>query len=264
MLGELDVAWDPVVVSGFTVIAGGQDTLFSWSLRKMTQTGTTIATQSIACGDTAPDLCSDILGLALTQQIPSSIWELPSMPRTNSSFMLPNAPDPGEAFEGGLEVTLLGLDLADRQGTWPASYNDPSITWLDHDADGPLGVTSNIPVTGDSTVCKLPYGPLPIPSDGESATRVYTGSRSLANLSGTIADCNTVRGTIKGPKAGFPQLEGHVYGCMKQDGSACTADETASIDANVASSQRVTGTRFTLMRVPDTTTCAQARALTFP
>jgi hypothetical protein len=110
----------------------------------------------------------------------------------------------------------------------------------------------------------LNYGGLPIPSSGDLANRVYAGSRALANLDGTLLDCDTIRGDFKGPAGGLPQLNGHVAGCMKTNGRPCSAEETASIDEGVANGQRVVGARFTLMRVPDTTTCAQARALDFP
>jgi hypothetical protein len=263
-LVELDVEWDPVQVLGITVIAGGSDTLYSWSLRKLVQTGTTISTQSIGCGDTSPDLCSGLLGQALTQNVPANIWGTSGMPVTKSSLTLSAAPKQGDPFVGPLEVTLLGLDLANPSGAWPASYDDAAITWLDHDGDGHPGVTANIVTSGRSSACNLPYAALPIPATGELATQVFTGSRSLANLSGTIVDCDTIRGEFKGPRSGLPALDGHVAGCVKDSGSLCTPEETASLDASAASAQRLLASRFVMVRVPDATSCSQVRALDFP
>jgi hypothetical protein len=205
------------------------------------------------------------LGQAFTQQVSNATWEVATMPRTSTSFTLPNTPDPGEAFVGTIEPTLLGLELANPQATWPTSYTDPAITWRDQDGDGQPGVTSVVPTTGTSSSCRLPYAALPIPSSGELVTRAYTGSRSLASLSGTIGtDCNTISGNLTGPASGPPRLEGHVVGCLKSTGSACTAAETASLDAGTANAQRITGARFTMVRVPDATTCSQVRATSFP
>jgi hypothetical protein len=233
-------------------------------LRRQTQAGNSVGTEAQACGDTSPDLCSPFLGQAVTQQIPDSSYDVSTMPRTASTLTLSKAPVAGDPFVSGIEATLVGLELATPNAPWPASYNDPAITWRDHDNDGQPGVTSVIPTTGRSAQCNLPYGGLPIPSDGELASRVYAGSRSLASLSGTIVDCDTIRGDFRGPGNGVPQLEGHVVGCLKTDGSACTTAETASIDDGVASGQRVLGARFTLVRVPDGTSCTQLRALDFP
>jgi hypothetical protein len=186
------------------------------------------------------------------------------MPRAHATLTLPNSPDPGEAFVGPLEVTLVGLGLTNPQATWPTSYNDPSITWRDDDGDGQPGITSFIPTTGRSSTCNLPYAALPIPSSGALATRIYGGNRSIANLSGTIVDCDTIRGNLLGPKANLPQFDGHVIGCAKSDGSICTPAEITSLDSGGTGAEHISAARFSLVRVADTTTCAQVRALTFP
>jgi hypothetical protein len=264
MLAEIDVEWDAVRVSGFTVVLGGSDTLRSYSLRRQTQTGTTIRTEAQACGDTAQDLCSPVLGIAVTQHIPDAVYDLPGVPRTSSTTTLSKAPVAGDAYAGALEAALLGLELPTPTAAWPATYNDPAITWRDHDGDGQPGVTAIIPTTGRSARCQLNYGALPIPSSGNSAQRVYAGSRALARLAGTIIDCDTIRGDYKGPTTDVPQLNGHVTGCLRTDGNACTPEETASIDQGVSGAQRVVHTRFTMVRVDDNTSCADVRAISFP
>jgi hypothetical protein len=187
------------------------------------------------------------------------------MPRTNSSLTLDRAPVAGDEFDSGIEYSLVGVSLANPTGAWPASGTSTQLTWVDHDGDGQPGLTSVIPTSGRSTTCNLPYGGLPIPATNALATRVYTGSRALASLDGTLVDCDTIAGEYTGPAAGgTPQLQGHVIGCLKENGAACTAAETQSLDEGAADAQRITGARFTMIRVPDDTTCAQARALDFP
>jgi hypothetical protein len=264
VLTETDIQWDPVLFSGLTVIAGGTDTVFSWGLQSQTQSGTSLALQTRACGDTSPDLCSSLLTQAYTQTIPFSIYELSSMPRSSTTVSFSKAPVAGDPFVAPLGASLLGLSVTDPMGTWPTSYTDPSITWLDPDADGHLGVTSFIPTTGTSSACNLPYTALPIPSSGALAVQVYTGSRSLSGLNGTVVDCNTISGNVTGPVAGMPQINGHAVGCLKSDNTACTDAETASLDGTGTNGNRILAARFTMVRVPATTTCAQARALQFP
>ena len=119
--------------------------------------------------------------------------------------------------------------------------------------------------TGRSTACNMPYAGLPIPSSGLVAKEVYTGSRSLGVINGTIVDCDTMRGALTGPGGGQPVLQGHVSGRLRTDNQPCTAAETESLDAggNGAAQQILAG-RFTMVRVADNVTCAQVRALDFP
>ena len=118
--------------------------------------------------------------------------------------------------------------------------------------------------TGRSTLCTFNYADLPIPSSGLRAHETYTGSRSIANLNGKVVSCDVIQGTLGGPSGGQPSLEGHVIGCARPDGP-CTADEAASLDGNGNDApQRVTGGRFTMVRVSDSITCAQMPSVTFP
>jgi hypothetical protein len=203
--------------------------------------------------------------LAVTQRIPDAIYELASIPRSVSTLMLSKPPVAGDPYASGIEATLVGLELPSPTGAWPASYDDPAITWRDHDSDGNPGITALAPTSGRSTSCNLDYGGLPIPASGAIAERLYVGSRLLASLDGTIVDCDTIRGNASGPASGgMPQLQGHVAGCVKTDGSACTTAEIKSIDDGLAGAQRVVGARFTMVRVPDSTSCAGVRARDFP
>ncbi len=264
-LTELDLRWDPVVVFGLTAINGGTDTTFSWAIRRHDVDGNTMDVEQVACGGTSPDFCSPLFSQAYAQGTPDTIWELSTMPVDLFEFNLPSSTAPGAPFVGPVEASVLGLRLPEKTSPWPASYTDPSITWLDHDGDGQPGVTSVMTLTGSSSACNLPYAGLPIPATGATATQVYTGSRSLGGINGTIVDCNTLRGALTGPGGGQPVLQGHVVGCRKTNGQLCTAAETESLDAggNGAATQ-ITAGRFTMVRVPDDITCAEVRAFDFP
>jgi hypothetical protein len=265
MLVKTDIQWDPVTISGLTAISGGSDTTLGYSIRRQTQNGLTITSVSSACGGTSPDLCSPLFSQAFAQTLPDSIWDFAGAPKATATMTLPNSPDPGEAFIGPIESILFGLQLPDPFATWPSVYTDSSITWVDDDGDGQPGVTSIMLNTGTSSACGSPYANLPIPSDGNRAAKIFTGSRTLGNLDGRIADCNTITGNYHGPASGMPQVEGHVDGCIKSDNTACTAAETASLDSGATTSaNRILSATFSLVRVADNITCAQVRAMTFP
>jgi hypothetical protein len=199
------------------------------------------------------------LGQAFTQRVPESLWSSDGVQHTISSLTLPAASVAGNAYVGPVEATLLGAALADPLGAWPASYQ--ALASSDDDADGQPGVSSIIPTTGRSPACDLPYAPLPIPINFELTDSVYAATRSLASLNGTIVDCDTVAGALAGPAGGLPQVDGHVLGCHKTDGSSCTPAETESLDSNTANAQRMRAARFRLVRVPADITCTEVRAL---
>jgi hypothetical protein len=263
---ETDVRWAPLTFFGFTIISGGTDTLFSWSIRRQTQTGSTVNVQISECGSTQPDLCSPFFEEAYTQFIPDSVWEQSTMPTTPVTFTV-NDPDPGEAFVLPNEVGILGLDLSNPAGTWPAAWDSPGVTWRDHDNDGAPGITSHSRVGGVSPSCDYTYAALPSPADpgGPRLQRVYTGSRSISNLDGVIDNCNTFTGDVEGPDSGLPLVQGRVRGCTHPDGSACSETEFETLDEQAsAAGQEVLDARFTMVRVPDNITCAQVRAFDFP
>jgi hypothetical protein len=265
-LNELDIEWDPVIIFGLVAIAGGSDTLLSYGITRINQSGTTLSTETIACGGTSPDLCSNLLSQAYTQTLPDSIWELSSMPHSFSTFSLPNLPDPGDPYVTPTVAVLAGLDLANPSGPWPGAYTDAAITWRDHDSDGELGVTSFVTIGGQSSICGgLTYAALPIPSSGATADRVYTGSRTLGGLDGVIESCDIIRGDQTGPSNGLPRLDGRIVGCRKTPGgAACTTAETASLDDGADSAQRVLAGRFVMVRAANNLTCQGARDFDYP
>jgi hypothetical protein len=265
MLTETDVEWDAVSISGITAIEAGSETLYAWSLRRQVQNDTSLAIEVQACGETTPELCSSILGQAITQRVPPATYALASMPRFASTLTLAEPAAAGGRFLSALESYSIGLELSPADRAWPTAHDDPAITWRDQDADGQPGVTALIPLEGQSSRCSLPFGGLPILSSLEFASRVYMGTRSLASLDGTIVDCDLIRGTLLGAGGGLPRLEGHVAGCLKADGQPCSAEETESLDESVAGAERrVIAARFTLVRVAEASSCEQVRALDFP
>jgi hypothetical protein len=265
---DVQLHWDAVVVTvlGFriTAIDAGDDTLHSWSIRRQTQSGTSVATDIIACGGTTNDLCSSFLGQAYAQTLPNTIWQGPKMPVGHATLTL-NDPDPGEPFVGPPESALLGLSIPDAFATWPTSGTSSTITWIDHDNDGPLGMTSNMTTSGKSSKCSgnLDYAPLPIPNSDFSASKIMVGSRARATLNGTINTCHKFSGPVTGPSStSRPVFDGRIRDCVHSDNTTpCTAAEISELDKALnTSTQRVVNASFTMVRVPDDIDCTQVRA----
>jgi hypothetical protein len=269
---ELDVEWDEVRVLPLPfppAIAAGSNKQLSYSIRKQTQTGSTLTVDTIPCGGTTQDLCSPLLSKAFSQQIPNSIWEGPKMPIFQSTVTL-GSTRPNDTFVGANEVALLGLNLTNPTGAWPTSANDAAFTWIDHDNDGPLGVTSTVVHTGTSTKCGTPPPPfdyLPDPSGGtKTIGTVYIGSRVQGTYDGTILSCNTIAGDMTGPgSSNMPLVDGRVKGCLYSDGTPCSGTTIASLDSQATSSpQRIVNAQFTMVRVAAGINCTQVRATAFP
>jgi hypothetical protein len=164
----------------------------------------------------------------------------------------------------------VGIDLTQPDGTWPPTWDSPGQTFPDQDADTYDGVTSYVESGGTSQSCGLPYAYVPHP-DG-SGTRIkaaFVGNRVLSNLQGTIVDCDTMSGAVAGPDNGLPQGDGHIVGCVVDQGGgserSCTQAEFDSLDQQAQNvNQRSTAARFTAVRVADDITCPDVRAMTFP
>jgi hypothetical protein len=263
---ESDITWDPVTLLGITLLAGGSDTTTSWGLRHYTVSGSTLQMDSTPCGGTAPDICSPFFKEAYAQTVPNSVWDSATVPVTSASMTLTD-PDPGDAFNGPLEYTILGVTLTSPTGAWPTAWNAAGITWVDPDNDTHPGVSVFVKTTGTSVSCGFPYAALPDPSNsnGPRLATVYTGSRGISSYVGHIVDCNTIKGTVNGPVNGFPEGDGRVRGCTYVNGTQCSATTYNSLDSQANTNNIHTlSTSFTMVRVPSTTTCTQVRAMTFP
>jgi hypothetical protein len=264
---ETDVEWDPLVIFGVTILSGGSDTLYSWSIRRQTQTGSTIESETIPCGGTSQTICSPFFNEAYSQMFPLDIWGRPSMPISMSTMTFVD-PDPTDAFVGAQETALLGLSVSTAGTTWPP-LGSPNLTWIDHDdddgdgEDDEDGVVSHAVLTG--TACgNRPYAPAPLPSDPfgpRGVVEASIGSRAIFTYQGTLDDCSTVTGNITGPNNGKPLTNGHVLACTLDNGDACSADDVAELDNQATTaSQRIVNARFRMVRVAnDAITCTEAR-----
>jgi hypothetical protein len=285
-LAEVDVAWDEVKAGDNVLISAGSDTTKSWSIRRQVQDGDEIVVEITPCGGTSSDLCSPYYDAAYGQYVPDATWEADEMPTFSSVMDVPD-PDPDDDFVGPLEVAMTGLELDDAFGDWPQSQDDEDFTWVDHDGDDgdyasapnltpkPLGVTTIIRTTGNSTDCdNKAYKGLPIPPLGANlASVIMTGDRSVASLEGVIVSCDVMGGKLGGPDTcrgednddDVPCFDGRLRNCVRTTGAACSGGEIDAFDDTLNEpGTRVLASRFVMERVDDDVTCADVRGHTFP
>jgi hypothetical protein len=213
---------------------------------------------------------------------------------------LPNQPFKTPLIAALLGMTLtdpLGPWPASRQNVQGGTVTSPTAVngarWVDADDDGFLGVTSfAVPPGGvqadgvapdpltsyaaTSSVCprsnpsapRLSYNYPPAPENLslQRIKRVYVASRVLSSFDGQINSCDRVSGSLVGPDNGRVQLDARIAGCVRVSGSsetACGNGVLDFLDNDEAQDQRVESGSFVIQRVPQGTTCAQVRALSF-
>jgi hypothetical protein len=280
----------------------------TWALRTQTYDASgNLVIKTEACGGTTFDLCgeNDPIGdEAYAQFLPTTIYGTASMPVGSLTMTLTNA-RAGQAYTEPQTATLLGISLSDPLGAWPAANTNVGpganqtngAIWVDNDGDGLMGVTSYaVPPGGishttspfpfqdygaNSTACprrsaamaRLAYNYLP-GIQGLSLARVkrvYTGSRFVSSMTGTISTCDAtgatlIKGTLAGPDSGEPHADARVGGCVEVNGASeadCTAMLASEYDGQ-SQTEHVTSGTFEIMRVAKTATCADVRAAAFP
>ncbi|MDH5671605.1 MAG: hypothetical protein OEZ06_05610 [Myxococcales bacterium] len=255
-------------------VEAGTGTAVSWALRRQSYVDGVLTTEAIACGGTAPDVCSPTYDQAYNQYVADASWDLATMPIQITNLNIAR-PLPSDAFVVPDSALLLGIELPDPLGTWPAdrgAVDGSSIKWVDHDNDGELGVTSISfdSSYGDSPDCPRtgsggpwPYDYFPGWDSGlRQVKRFHLASRAVSGLSGTIATCDRIEGDVTGPDNGQMKSDGRVAGCVRVEGSGEIACEDGLIDFfdSAEAIQKVTAASFVIKRVADNATCATARA----
>lgn len=262
---RVELTWDRMS----DLIEPGSDVVYGYAIERYAYDAMgNLLQEHTPCGDGALDLCGvgaapNLAAEAYARYIPLRVWDLPSMPRVNTTVPMTNA-IPGVAFETDPAAHLHGIALADPFGPWPESNRDiagsPSFDgttlngamWLDHDDDGFIGLTSYVVPPGGSSatgtsspnpprtygasspVCPrdggphTPYAYFPAPAEGPSAPpvrikRYFTASRVISAYKGTLLSCDRMAGEIVGPDESPLQLEVRVGGCIREHQSGDTA-----------------------------------------
>jgi hypothetical protein len=242
----VSVSWN-----GSLGASAGTGTFHLWTLAKMTANGTALTGTIQLCGNTLPELMLTPLvgGGTVAVEIPQAVWDSPSAPKFSTTGTLEGW-NPGSTLTTAPTIALIGLTMPDPQAAWPASYT--MVTSVDTDMDGNPGITG-IPKTGAGYV-QTPVA-TPILGIGARADKLYLASRTGVALNGKMTSCTEQSGS-----AAISFFDSHVLGCHVSGGTECTAAQVDFVDTNQTKYTMMSGT-FTSKILPDTATCADARAL---
>lgn len=158
--------------------------------------------------------------------------------------------DPGCAVQSAPSAGLLGVQLDDPMGPWPASPNSAELQWLDPDRDGARGVSAELRT--DAPYTEMPidgFGPL-----GQRATALRFGLRAQWALRTVLQDCDT----IEGPLLGGPDML--IAGCAREQGE-CSQDQAEFLSDNLPRLRSLEGAVARLQRLDSDGDCADVRAL---
>jgi len=183
---------------------------------------------------------------------PAAAWDAASMPKTSVAGTF-GAPDAGGAFALSDAAFVLGMNLVDPAGEWPALAAAQSAA-ADSDGDGSPGFTQ-VPKS-DSPFARPPLSLADaLNANGLRADRLYVVNRMVSGRAGTFDGCTSMHGTA----TGHPSKEVHVIGCHVLNGADCNASQTDFVDSSRTIYQ-TTGATFTAKKLPDGANCAAVRA----
>lgn len=193
-----------------------------------------------ACGTVLPGFKSDANCDAFQITFPDALWDNPNLP----TFMTTGSTtgfNPGDTLTLAEATGLLGIDLPDQDGAWPASVSAGGFTMVDSDMDGKDGITIKMGRIGETWteagLCggfSLPFvfrgAPLDalgaLDDNGEKAETLYIGVRTRLGGSGQIgSDCQSGVGDSQAT-----YVDSRVFGCITTAGNTCDATQTEFVD----------------------------------
>jgi EGF domain-containing protein len=185
-------------------------------------------------------------------------------------------------------IATTGSNLANKQ-CWNGGATCGYRT--DDDGDGVTGITSLVvPPGGVNTDSPLNFGANSVDCRRSTTgtrepyvyyraldngpyvgvTKFYTASRTISRFEGTITSCDRIEGAVKGPRNSNKEIQAdfRFYGCADDSAdSVCSKyvldDSAFGVDQQSQTSTSIPSASFVMIRVPDNTTCTQARGLTY-
>jgi hypothetical protein len=265
---SIDVSWQPQGLTS-VILQPGSGTIVQWVKGVRTQNPaapTALTDQAVVCGISLPDFQATALGLNQVYGIrfPDTLFDDQYVPPFTVNGALN---DSLTTYSSTATAVLLGLTMANpTTDPWPASIT----TADDMDQDGNPGVTVAAaqgplaaPKGATTSYSFIPTGIPSLVTPYPAATTLYLAIRQVTILSGAVQDCNTISGQVTIPViASKPAIDSHVLGCTEIGGSQCTTGSQSQASF-VDNSQPVFtpsgNTTFTMIRMPDTATCADVR-----
>jgi hypothetical protein len=262
----IDVNWMPAGLNLQTfILRPGAGTIRQWIKGARVQQGNQLEDTTVVCGIELPDFQGTQVAGGQTYGVvfPDSLFDGMGLPSFQVNETV-TSDGPGATFTASASAALLGLTMANpTTDTWPATIT----TATDPDHDGTPGVTVNAAVgvvgAGDAGLySNIPVG-VPAPFQPvDVATQLQLAIRQVTGVTGTVADCDHIAGTVSIPEvAGVYAINSHVIGCELVDGGACSDAQASFVDNTQPVFTPSGKTTFTSVRLPAGATCATVRGM---
>lgn len=235
-------------------IAAGSGVARSWGKLKLVHAGNSLTGTLTQCGnDGGPHFNHKILTDEwYNLDFPSLIFDRATkyLPLTAQVVVTLSGDAPGAALRLPDTAVLLGAQMSDPlNDPWPAS--SAQLTAVDMDEDGKPGVTAIFSTANGDT------RPPTSVSNTEHADRAYVANRIVFSLDGRLNSCTESKGTVN-----VKYLNWRLFGCHDDGASGeCDASEVSTLDRLSMPQAQATSASYTLIKIPDTTTCADIRAM---
>ena len=258
---EVGVEWQS------NTIKPGAGTVKQWLLSSRTLSGTQAIDDGKLCGAESPHFAT-ILDSWLGVDFLDALFDggaLPVSKLVSSLTMATGVPQVGDGFTTETSPFLMGVEGMGTQEPWPSVGGIQSFV-VDHDLDGAPGITA-VPKTGQvpgappGTMFNNPQ--LDLAGIGPRANPLFMAIRTQGALDGTLVSCDPAR--VEGKvRPETLRIDLRSLGCMLAGTSTpCNPQQNQFVDDNMP---RFTpnGTSVVVsVKVPDVTTCAQVREMTF-
>lgn len=261
--GTWAVKFDIPVTWSFNMgISGGSGVIEQWALvtRRMAEDGQAITEEVRPCGSSIPTYRSLAIygGESYGVSFPDSLFDSGTLPTLMGETHLTGRAPGSSYLTAPLPITL-GVNLPNAATMpWPKRTADLTPFVTDSDADGQPGVTAFAREDGDLVL------PPVNTSKTHRAHRFHIALRNIIGARGHIVSCDRFEGDAVVPKiSGRPAIHSTILGCELTDSSLCSRGQATLANTFQPVYQLADGSRSVMVRVADSTHCAEVRALPF-
>ena len=96
-------------------------------------------------------------------------------------------------------------------------------------------------------------------------TRFYSASRLISRFDGAFDSCDRIDGAVRGPADGNTSIQSDLrfYGCVDDSDDSVCGPTLVDFYDDTPQTQDITGASFVMLRVANTVTCDDVRAMAF-
>lgn len=245
----------PVTWGGNMGIRGGSGEVVQYARTVRKVQGNEVTDTLQVCGNSVPDYRASFLNERYGIRFPDKMFDSNVLPTVQVLTHL-SGTTVGSTYESDPAVIQLGVAMKNPlTDAWPDLRGLANVQ--DDDQDGNPGIT-----VVSATGAGYSAPPTGLNPRGPRAKAFFLALRNVAQISGTIDDCDKTGGRADVVEiAGVPTLNSHVLGGFKDNGSSI--DDPGTLDAYSPKYIPNGPGTVSMVRVADDATCADVRNTDF-